>query len=173
MEGLEGVELNEESIGVFVLEWVKSQSGTRAVKDINKNLKYGANLFNPKKKALLVTELFCFNTALAIYAVNQIFDHKQSKKIIDNYLNNASSLFGAFENSMPNFRNQYEQRMNEYFISFEEDNPALALSFSFLKNVYSGEPQLDIKKQMYVAASTSAALNTLLEFLSDIKSNQK
>jgi hypothetical protein len=118
-----------------------------------------------KKKIRLMGELVMVNTALAIFAVNQVFDARGAKSIIDPFLSIANkSIFSVIEKKDSDFKRRYEQRMSEYFRLLSEYKPAIELSFSFMKNL-GLDPLGNLKGQVLIAARFGDSLTETLDVL--------
>jgi len=116
-----------------------------------------------KKKIKLMGEFVMVNTALAIFAVNQVFDAREAKSIIDPFLSIANkSIFNVIEKKDSDFRRRYELRMADYFRVLSQAQPALGLSFSFMKNL-DLDPVSNYQGQLLVAARFGASLTKTLD----------
>lgn len=147
--------------------WLEKSSGPDAIKQLVKDTGYNDSpLFGAeKKKVRIVGELVTVNTALAIYAVNQVFEPNDAKSIIDTFLAIArKSVFGYLEGKDPSFKKRYEQRMGEYFKILSEKKPALGMSFSFMKNL-DLDPLKNMQGQILVAARLGDSLSKTLDVL--------
>jgi hypothetical protein len=112
-----------------------------------------------KKKVRLVDEVVMVNSAVAIFAVNQVFTGSDAKAVIDAFLASArTSVFSVIEAKDKDFKRRYEQRMGEYFEALHEERAAIALSFRFMQNL-----DLDPPKSMgqILVASLSNTLKIL------------
>jgi hypothetical protein len=122
---------------------------------------FGAN----KKKVRLVGEIVMANSALVIFAVNQIFAGQDAKAIIDAFLGSANkSVFSLLEVKDKGFKQRYEERMGEYFEALHGEQPGVAVSFIFMKNL-NVDPLKNLKGQVLVAARFGQSLSRTLGVL--------
>src|SRR3989344_990354 len=153
--------------GDLLAMWLEKSSSPDTIKQLVKDTGYNDSpLFGAEKKKVRIgCELVMANTALAIYAVNQIFGPNDAKPIIDTFLAIArKSVFGYLEGKDPNFKKRYEQRMSEYYKILSEDKPALGMSFSFMKNL-DLDPLKNMQGQVLVAARLGDSLSKTLDVL--------
>jgi hypothetical protein len=156
--------------GALLAMWLEKNSAADSVKQIVKDTGYNDSPFfgAEKKKVRIIGELVTVNTALAIYAVNQVFEFNDAKEIIDTFLAAVRKpVFGFLEEKDPDFKERYEQRMAEYFKVLSEDKPALGLSFCFMRNI-DLDPLKNMQGQLLVATRLSDSLKKTLDVLNGL-----
>lgn len=153
--------------GNLLSMWLQKSSSPDIAKLVAKEIGFNDSpLFGAEKKKIkLIGELVMVNTALAIYAVNQVFDASASKAIIDPFLSiSKKSIFSVIEKKDNEFKKKYEQRMAEYFSILSKDKPSLGLSFSFMKYL-SLDPLKNMQGQILIAARFGDSLSKTLDVL--------
>ena len=153
--------------GDLLAMWLGKASTPEDAKLIAKEVGFNDSPFfgAEKKKVQLMGELVMVNTALAIFAVNQVFDAREAKSIIDPFLSIANkSIFSVIEKKDSDFKRRYELRMSEYFRILSEDKPALGISFSFMSNL-GLNPLSNLQGQILVAARFGDSLTKTLDVL--------
>jgi len=117
-----------------------------------------------KKRVRLVGEIVMANSALAIFAVNQVFSGQDAKAIIDPFLGSArQSVFSLLEAKDKDFR-RYEERMGEYFEALHDERPGVAVSFVFMKSL-DIDPIKNGKGQILLAGRFGQSLSSTLGVL--------
>ncbi len=162
--------ITKTQCGDLLAMWLEKTCAPKDAKLIAKEVGFNDTPFfgAQKKKIKLMGELVMVNTALVIFAVNQVFDATDSKSIIDSFLSVAKkSIFSVIEKKDSDFKNRYEQRLSEYIHIFEEDRPALGLSFTFIKNL-GLDPLSNMQGQILVATRFTANLAGTRNVLSNM-----
>lgn len=124
--------------GDLLAIWLGKASGPENAKAVAKEAGFNDSPFfgADKKRIHLLGELVMVNTAIAIVAVNQVFDRLQAQSIIDPFLARAQkSVFSFLEQKDPDFKAKYEERMAEYFHVFSSGKPGLAVAAAFMNNL--------------------------------------
>ncbi len=165
------MEITSNQCGDLLTTWLSKECSPDNAKTIAKNIGYNDSPFfgAKKKKTKLIGELVMVKVALVIYAVNQVFDPKNAKSIIDSFLSISSkSIFSAIEGQDPDFRNKYKRRMAQYFELLHKDNPRLGLSFAFLTNL-NMDPLKNMKGQVIVSTEFGESLSETIDVLQRMK----
>lgn len=159
--------ISRAACGDLLARWLEKSSDPDVVKQLVKETGYNDSPFfgAEKKKIKIVGELLIVNTALGIFAVNQVFGHNDAKAIIDAFLAVAEKyVFGYLEKKDAGFKQRYEQRMGQYFKVLLEEKPALGMSFSFMTNL-GLDPLKNMQGQILVAARLGQSLSQTLDVL--------
>ena len=155
-----------ECAGLFSM-WLQSKTGPDVAEKFAANIGYKvAPLFGKKKaRVRLMGELAMVYVALAIYAINLRHDADAARSIIDPFLEaTRKTHFSALERHYPNFESVYPQRMQDYFQVLEDANPALGVSFAFLRNL-GIDPLTSLEAQLHLVAVFSTTLQETLDVL--------
>lgn len=142
--------MSRRQAGEILAMGVQKHSDPQAAKTLAKAIGYNDSpLFGAeKKRTRLVAELVMLNTALTVFAINQVIEMPDAKTVIDYFLDFAKrSMFSVIAPKDPAFHKSYESRMAQYFAILSADKPILGLSFAFLKNL-GIDPLSNIQSQM-------------------------
>lgn len=156
--------------GDLLARWLVDACSPGLAKAIAKDVGFNDSpLFGAEKKKIrLMGELVIANSALGIFAVNQVFDAKDARSIIDPFLSAASrSVFEVLEKKDGTFKGRYEQRMPDYFRVLLGDKPALGISFSLIQNL-GIDPLRNMQGQLLVAARLGESLKQALDVLKQV-----
>lgn len=118
--------LEHKKFGGMLADMLKEQTSRDVIKTIVELTGYNDSPFfgAVKKKVRLVGELSMLNSALLIYAANQIAGREDAKKIVDSFLAEATpDVFRVLEARDANFKDRYRQRMETYLQLLSEDRP--------------------------------------------------
>lgn len=151
----------------LLVKWLEKNSGPDAVRQIVKETGYNDSPFfgAERQRVRVIGEVATVNTALVIFAVNQVFVLEDARVLIDTFLGGArGSVFQVIETKDPGFARRYEQRMAEYFQVLSEDKPGLGISFCFLRNL-DLDPIKSMQAQVRVAARLGKALGETIDML--------
>lgn len=132
------MKISGDQCGDLLAMWLEKTCAPENIKLIAKEIGFNDSpLFGGEKKRLkIMSELLIAHTALAIFAVNQVFEAQAAKSIIDPFLAVVSkSIFSALEKKDDTFKNTYEQRMPEYFRILSEEKAMLGISFSLMQHL--------------------------------------
>jgi hypothetical protein len=157
--------------GEFIAMWLQKSSDAAVVKQIVAETGYNDSpLFGAEKRRVrIMAEVVMLNTALAIFAVNQVFSVGDAKPVIDAFLASArKSVFGVIEAKDRTFGERYQQRMTEYFGVLQGERPALGISFAFLRNLEL-DPLKNLAGQMFVAQHFGQSLGETLNALKTMR----
>lgn len=118
-----------------------------------------------KARVRLTGEMAISNSALVIFAVNQVFTGDTAKAIIDAYLvAGKKSVFSVIEAKDGEFADRYQRRMREYFDALHGEGPGMAMSFAFM-TALGVDPIAHGKGQVLVAARLGHALSSMVTVL--------
>lgn len=157
--------------GDLLASWLAKSGGAEAAKEVAAEIGYNdAPLFGAaKKKMRLISELVSIHAAIAIFCVNQVFDHANAKAVIDAFLAISNkSIFSWIESKDAGFSKTYEARMAEYFKILHGDKAPLGLSFSLMQHL-GKDPLKDMKGQVALAARLAGATKSTLAVLDVMK----
>lgn len=161
------MEINRKQCADLLTTWLGKECAPENAKILAKNIGYKDSPFfgAKKKKTKLIGELVMMNVALVIVAVNQVFNQEDAKSIIDPFLSIANkSIFSVIERQDPDFKNNYEKRMAQYFEILNQDNPGIGISYAFLTNL-DLDPLKNMKGQLFVSAKFGESLSKTIDVL--------
>lgn len=153
--------------GDLLAAWLEKNSDPQLVKQFIKETGYDDS--SESKKIRIVGEIAMLNSALAIFAVNQIFLSTEAEAVIDSYLSVARrSVFRLLEDRDPTFKKRYQQRLRKYFEILAEEKPALGMSFALLQNL-GVDPVKSGNAQIVVSVRLGNSLKQTIDALKRLK----
>jgi len=162
--------MSEQQCGDLLAMWLGKACSPESAKAVAKEAGYNDSPFfgAKKKKIKLTSEIVMLNTALVIFAVNQVFEELQAKSIIDSFLAISNkSIFSVIEKKDSTFSIRYEKRLAKYFKILHEENLGIGISFHFLTYI-DIDPLKSMQAQLLISDRFGKSLSQTIDILKSI-----
>lgn len=165
--------MSREQCGELLAVWLLKHGSPETAREVAHEAGYNVSpWFGAKKKRVrLPGELAIVNSALAISAVNEVFDVDDAKPIVDRFLDVArSSVFRTLEAADGTFKQRYEDRLPRYFEAQKGKKTVIGLSFEFMTNLDLDPVKKNIAGGFVIGLRIGRLFNGLVGFLQEVSS---